>query len=215
MTLGERIKECRQNAKLSQEKVAELVGVSRQAVTKWETNQSMPNTENLFKLAEIFGTTVDMLIPAKETTKNSLAEQYKKNFQAALMVLVGYLVVYVIGRCICGDFKNSSFIGWLFGTDSKYYLYGWLLTSDLFWISMAISALPSLFGKYRFSLVTFVTFTLGILIGEWLGPVPEPAIPCNTHNGWIIWGGMFLGAIVVGIIWEIILKKSKKVKQVL
>lgn len=53
MTLGEKIKACRQAAGMSQEKVAELVGVSRQAVTKWEANQSAPNTENLFKLAEI------------------------------------------------------------------------------------------------------------------------------------------------------------------
>ena len=75
MALGERIKKCRQNAGVSQEKVAELVGVSRQAVTKWETNQSAPNTENLFKLAEIFGTTVDMLLDSNDSNKQSSAEQ--------------------------------------------------------------------------------------------------------------------------------------------
>ena len=56
MALGERIKECRQNTGLSQEKVAELVGVSRQAVTKWEMNQSAPNTENLFKYLFVIST---------------------------------------------------------------------------------------------------------------------------------------------------------------
>ena len=75
MTLGERIKTCRQKAGMSQEKVAEFVGVSRQAVTKWESNQSAPNTENLFKLAEIFGTTVDVLLEAEQETKPSSAEQ--------------------------------------------------------------------------------------------------------------------------------------------
>ena len=75
MTLGERIKTCRQKVGMSQEKVAELVGVSRQAVTKWESNQSAPNTENLFKLAEIFVTTVDMLLEAEKETKQSPAEQ--------------------------------------------------------------------------------------------------------------------------------------------
>lgn len=69
MTLGERIKACRQQAGMSQEKVAELVGISRQAVTKWETNQSAPSTDNLFKLAEIFGTTVDLLLPEKTATE--------------------------------------------------------------------------------------------------------------------------------------------------
>ena len=75
MALGERIKACRQNAGMSQEKVAELLGVSRQAVTKWEVNQSAPNTENLFKLAEIFGTTVDMLLDSDDNSKQSSAEQ--------------------------------------------------------------------------------------------------------------------------------------------
>lgn len=75
MALGERIKACRQSAGMSQEKVAELLGVSRQAVTKWEVNQSAPNTENLFKLAEIFGTTVDMLLDSNDSSKQSSAEQ--------------------------------------------------------------------------------------------------------------------------------------------
>ncbi len=52
MSLGNRIKEFRQGKRMSQEKVAELVGVSRQAVTKWEADQTAPSTENLFKLAD-------------------------------------------------------------------------------------------------------------------------------------------------------------------
>jgi transcriptional regulator with XRE-family HTH domain len=54
MTLGERIKEQRKKQGFSQEKIAELIGVSRQAVTKWEGNQSIPCMENLITLAEIF-----------------------------------------------------------------------------------------------------------------------------------------------------------------
>ena len=119
MALGERIKECRQNAGMSQEKVAELVGVSRQAVTKWEVNQSAPNTENLFKLAEIFGTTVDLLLDSDEGSKQSPAEQiyylYKmeeekkseakkkqrlNNVKAALLVTMVYILVYLVGRFV-------------------------------------------------------------------------------------------------------------------
>ena len=73
MTLGTRIKEHRNHAKLSQEKVAELVGVSRQAVTKWESDQSAPTMDNLFRLAEIFGTTVDALV-TDETDERSVAK---------------------------------------------------------------------------------------------------------------------------------------------
>lgn len=54
MTLGERIKFYRKTNKLSQEEVGEKVGVSRQAVTRWETNHSAPSTDNLIKLSDIY-----------------------------------------------------------------------------------------------------------------------------------------------------------------
>ena len=55
MTLGERIKEQRNKNGFSQEKIADLVGISRQAVTKWESGQSVPSMSNLMTLAEVFG----------------------------------------------------------------------------------------------------------------------------------------------------------------
>jgi transcriptional regulator with XRE-family HTH domain len=61
MTLGERIKENRNRLGFSQEKIAELVDVSRQAVTKWEANQSIPCMENLITLADIFGISLSEL----------------------------------------------------------------------------------------------------------------------------------------------------------
>ena len=80
MTLGERIKNQRTRAGLSQERVAELVGVSRQSVTKWESGQSAPSTENLFRLAEIFDTTVDMLldIPDEKNAQSTDQAQIKE-----------------------------------------------------------------------------------------------------------------------------------------
>ena len=65
-TLGQRIREHRRRAGLSQEALARRMDVSRQAVTKWESGQSAPSTENLFRLAELFGTPVDLLLPSEE-----------------------------------------------------------------------------------------------------------------------------------------------------
>lgn len=53
MTLGENIKKQRERLKLSQEYVAEQMGVSRQAVSKWETGQSEPTAGNLVQLAKV------------------------------------------------------------------------------------------------------------------------------------------------------------------
>ena len=75
MALGEKLKSYRTNLKISQEKMAELVGVSRQAVTKWENDQTVPTSNNLITLASIYGVSVDELVTGKQTeekNKNSL-----------------------------------------------------------------------------------------------------------------------------------------------
>ena len=59
-TLGRRIQEARKAAGLSQESLGERLGVSRQAVSKWETGAADPSTSNLLALAKLFG------IPAEE-----------------------------------------------------------------------------------------------------------------------------------------------------
>lgn len=61
MTLGKRIGTLRKDRKLSQEYVAETLGVSRQAVSKWENDLSAPDTENLIALAKLLGTDVEFL----------------------------------------------------------------------------------------------------------------------------------------------------------
>lgn len=59
-SLGEALKKCRMERNMTQEFVAEALGVSRQAVSKWETGATDPSTSNLLALAKLFG------IPAEE-----------------------------------------------------------------------------------------------------------------------------------------------------
>ena len=61
-TLGENIKEYRIQCKMTQEFVAERLGVSRQTVSKWESGISDPSTSNLFALAKLFGITPEELL---------------------------------------------------------------------------------------------------------------------------------------------------------
>ena len=62
MNLSEKLKEIRKNEGLSQEQLAEKIGVSRQAITKWETGKGLPDVENMVIIAEIFKTTLDELL---------------------------------------------------------------------------------------------------------------------------------------------------------
>jgi len=62
MPLHENIMQLRKAAGLSQEQLAEQIGVSRQTVSKWETGQSAPELEKLLALSQIFGVSTDTLL---------------------------------------------------------------------------------------------------------------------------------------------------------
>lgn len=67
-TLGEVLKQHRLNCKMTQEFDAETLGVSRQAVSKWESGASAPSTTNLMALAKVFDVSAEELL--KKTQKN-------------------------------------------------------------------------------------------------------------------------------------------------
>lgn len=65
-SLGEALKVHRKQCKMTQEFVAETIGVSRQAVSKWENGTSDPSTSNLFALAKLYGISVEELLKEVE-----------------------------------------------------------------------------------------------------------------------------------------------------
>ena len=65
-SLGEALKEHRTRCKMTQEFVAEIIGVSRQAVSKWESGISDPSTSNLFALAKLYGVSAEDLLKEVE-----------------------------------------------------------------------------------------------------------------------------------------------------
>ncbi len=62
MTIGEKLKAARNGAGLTQEQVAEALGVSRQAVSKWENGTAEPSTSNLLALAKLYEVDVSELL---------------------------------------------------------------------------------------------------------------------------------------------------------
>lgn len=66
MTLGEKLKEARKQASLSQEQLAEKLGVSRSAVAKWETDNGIPDVGNLKVIARLLHVSIDYLLDDSE-----------------------------------------------------------------------------------------------------------------------------------------------------
>lgn len=79
-SLGEVIKRYRTQRKMTQEFVAESLGVSRQAVSKWESGASDPSTTNLMALAKLFGVTAEEIL--KEVNINILFFRFHLHIQS-------------------------------------------------------------------------------------------------------------------------------------
>lgn len=94
MTLGQRINKLRTERKWSQEKLAEAVGVSRQAVSKWELDEAVPDVSNIISLSKIFNVSTDYLLINKEDDKENMIQSKpekkikKNNLKNVLLVIV-------------------------------------------------------------------------------------------------------------------------------
>ncbi len=62
MTLGQRLQKARKESGLSQEELAEQLGVSRQAVSKWENDSGYPEMEKMIRLSQIYQVSLDYLV---------------------------------------------------------------------------------------------------------------------------------------------------------
>lgn len=69
MTFAEKLKSVRKQAGMSQEQLAEKLGVSRQAVTKWETDAGIPDIENIMAVSALFDISIDELLNEKGAKK--------------------------------------------------------------------------------------------------------------------------------------------------
>ena len=89
-TLGERIAEKRKAKGLKQDELAEMLGVSAQAVSKWENDVSCPDIMTLPLLAEKLGCTVDELLTGKEEQKDAVLvpEGERKDFERLVLRII-------------------------------------------------------------------------------------------------------------------------------
>ena len=100
MVLGNKIHQLRKGKGMSQEELAVKLTISRQAISKWELGESIPDTENVVQLSKIFGVSTDYLlndeyesdkdIPAVKTNNENVKAQYRSKIKTALYCLLGF-----------------------------------------------------------------------------------------------------------------------------
>ena len=80
MSFGETIKTLRRNSNMTQEKLAEILSISPQAVSRWETNIAMPDISLLPPIANLFGVTTDFLLGMDTYQKDLRKTEFDKAF---------------------------------------------------------------------------------------------------------------------------------------
>lgn len=104
MNLGEKIFKLRKEKRLSQEALAEKLGTTRQAISKWENNQGFPETEKLLQLSNIFEVSVDFLLKDEKSIKGT----DENGFYVSREMATGYLSN---GEKIC-RYTGIAFMFW-------------------------------------------------------------------------------------------------------
>lgn len=107
MTLGEKIQQLRREKGLSQDQLAEMLNVSRQAVSKWERDEAVPETDKVIRLSEIFSVSIDFLLKEQPQPAQEPPQPQRSDFFSRAGHLVrtkGYLLGYVLAAWGVLDF---------------------------------------------------------------------------------------------------------------
>ena len=181
-TLGKRIVYYRKQLGLTQEQLAEKLGVTAQAVSKWENDQSCPDITTLPQLAEIFGVTTDALLgreaPVREAelvTEEEEEEDKNNKFEftwdGGKKHGLGFalLVIAVGGLYLCSQLFSWGMSFW-----------------DVLWpTAILVFGLFNLWPKFSFFSMGCVLLGGYFLVHRWL-PLPE-----NIDSG-VIWAGLIV-----------------------
>ena len=92
MSIAERLQELRRKSGYSQEQVAEKLGISRQAISKWESGQGNPEIDNVVKLTEIYNVSADYILLGRENN-TIVSEPEKKTMSKEARIALAIISV--------------------------------------------------------------------------------------------------------------------------
>ena len=111
MTIGERLLNLRKERNLSQEELANVLDVSRQTISKWETNQSMPDFDKIVPLCNYFNITTDELLTGKENIVEANSINVKSNFARNIAIAVALYIMSLVAIIIFSAQFDQPIIG--------------------------------------------------------------------------------------------------------
>lgn len=115
MTIGQKIIQLRNSRGISQEKLAELMGVSRQSISKWEMEQSVPQIDKILQIAEIFSVSCDDLLQDKIELRGTLTAPLRNKYFGT----DGFRGEANMGLTSMHAYKVGRFLGWYYSLQLK------------------------------------------------------------------------------------------------
>lgn len=106
MNMADRIQHLRKSKGISQEELADKIGVSRQAVSKWESEQSTPDLEKIIMLSDFFGVTTDYILKGKEPVEDK--EQKSKELTSRVLYIASTAFVFIGLFCAFGGWQEEQ-----------------------------------------------------------------------------------------------------------
>lgn len=101
MNLGDKLVEIRKENKMSQEKFAEELGVTRQTVSNWENYKNYPDINTLIKISDRFKVSLDILLKGDKNMVNKIDKEVKNN-KAYRVILMSITIVMLLFVCAFG-----------------------------------------------------------------------------------------------------------------
>ncbi|MBQ1230350.1 MAG: helix-turn-helix transcriptional regulator [Clostridia bacterium] len=180
MTTGAKLARLRREARYTQEQLAELLDVSRQSISKWESDAAYPETEKLIRLGELYGCSMDYLLKEDVTDPSSVSPSVPGSRSHRMH---NWSFEWKSERTIRGIPLVHIHLG--FGKTAK----------GIFAVGLAAKGVCSV-GIFSMGLLSFGVFSLGLLaLGAFsLGVLSAGALAL----GLLAFGGLCMGIVACG-----------------
>lgn len=160
MNMADRIQYLRKTKGISQEALADKVGVSRQAVSKWESEQSVPDLEKVIIMSDLFGVTTDYILKGIEPAADK--GQKSKELTAKALYVASTAFVFIGLFAAFGSWHEEQ-------------------TMDVVWGSMIIQAV----GVAAYFIGKFLTAESAPFYVDWLNILGVAFMPISMISGYL------------------------------
>lgn len=177
MTFGEKLSRLRKEANYTQEQLADILGVSRQSISKWESDIAFPETDKLIKIGKLFECSMDYLLNDEVVEKSDI---HTNDIVPTLEKIHGAI------KRKCRERKSEKIVFGMplyhIGRDAKGFFAIGLKARGVFAIGLRARGIVSL-GLLSFGVISLGLLSIGLL-----------------SFGTLALGGMSIGSIALGLI---------------